>query len=215
MVTTEQLLGAFTYASGPDRESNLDRDLIAAALQGDEAAFSKIYVCYRDRIYNYAYRMLGKQSVAEDMTHEAFLALIQHPDRYQPERSSLLTYLCAIVRHHVFNYLRRWENQLAEPVDLTPDFAEQNNPKPEDPLANLLRSELEAKIEDTIAALPPLHREVILLREFEGFSYEEIALVIGSDLNVVKVRLHRARQTMAKQLASYLITDGESCHELR
>ena len=195
-------------------EKTLDRELIAAAMRGDELAFSQVYWCYRDRVYNFAYRMLAKRSVAEDVTHEAFLALIQHPERYRPERSSLLTYLCAIARNHIFNYLRRWENQMAEPIETLAEFAAPASSE-QNPLTDLLRCELAAKVEAAIGALPPLLREVVVLREYQGLSYEEMTMVIGADMNVVKVRLHRARQALARQLTAYLVVDGDHYHELR
>jgi RNA polymerase sigma-70 factor (ECF subfamily) len=79
-----------------------DQELLAAAARGDQAAFSQLYQRYRNRVYGFAYRMLGAQAVAEDVTHEAFLLLIRQPERYQAARGSLLTFLCAVARNHIF-----------------------------------------------------------------------------------------------------------------
>ena len=61
-------------------EQNDERAEVELLARGDVAAFIRVYNHYRDRIYGFAYRMLGEQSIAEDVTHEAFLVLIQHPN---------------------------------------------------------------------------------------------------------------------------------------
>src|SRR5262249_1012879 len=94
-----------------------DQELLAAASRGDQAAFSQIYQRYRNRLYGFAYRMLGAQEVAEDVTHEAFLVLIRQPERYQAERGSLLTFLCAVARNHIYQYLRRQEGFAPDMVE--------------------------------------------------------------------------------------------------
>ena len=84
-----------------------------------------------------------------------------------------------------------------------------------DPLSSLIDQELKKKIDEYIALLPPLQREVIVLRKFQELSYFEISIVTGTDVNVVKARLHRARQSLAKNLAPYMISEGERYHGLR
>jgi RNA polymerase sigma factor (sigma-70 family) len=86
-----------------------DQELLAEAARGDQAAFSQLYQRYRNRVYGFAYRMLGAQEAAEDVTHEAFLLLIREPERYQAARGSLLTFLCAVARnlHDVYSAGRR------------------------------------------------------------------------------------------------------------
>jgi RNA polymerase sigma-70 factor (ECF subfamily) len=183
-----------------------EKELIEAASRGDAAAFSELYRRCRDRVYDFAYRMLGGESVAEDVTHEAFLVLIEHPERYRTERGSVLTFLCAVARNHSLHHLRSHQRQAAGPID---DLVEEHDWASPDPLAGLLERELAAHVEAAIAALPPEHREVIILREYEELSYEEIAAVTDSTLNLVKVRLHRARRALAKHLERYLISDGD------
>ncbi len=182
----------------------LDHELLAATARGDEAAFGRLYQRYRNRVYGFAYRMLGAPTLAEDVTHEAFLVLIQQPERYQAARGSLLTFLCAVARHHIFQHLRRQERFAAEPVE---DWLDGEMPEAGlafDPLHGLLARELAMRVEAALAALPLAQREVLVLREYQDLSYAEIAAVIEADLSVVKVRLHRARLGLAKRLAPYL-----------
>lgn len=178
-------------------------------------AFSELYRRYRDRVYAFAYRMVGSQTVAEDVIQETFLVLIEHPERYQPERASMLTFLCAIARNHVMYYLRQHRRDVEVDFENGRSDAEAPRELRRDPLQELLEEELVAEVNLAIADLPPLQREVIVLREFQELSYEEIATVIGVGVNVVKVRLHRARQSLAHRLAPYLISVGDECRELR
>ncbi len=147
--------------------------------------------------------MTLNQAVAEDITHDAFLVLIKDPKRFRAEQGSLLTYMCSIARNLVMNHLRRKRNGDARLDDLdTFDVPENGN----DPVTALLNHELGVRIAGCIAALPPAQREVIVLREYEGLSYEEMANITETELATVKTRLYRARQTLAKNLESYIAT---------
>jgi RNA polymerase sigma-70 factor, ECF subfamily len=181
-----------------------DQELLAAAARGDQAAFSRLYQRYRNRVYGFAYRMLGTQEAAEDVTHEAFLLLIRQPERYQAARGSLLTFLCAVARNHIFQHLRRQGRYAPEQIETSCERNEAGARSPFDPLSDLLERELAALVEAALARLPATQREAIVLREYQELSYEEIAAVIGADTKVVKARLYRARQTLAKWLAPYL-----------
>lgn len=194
---------------------NEDSADLKGAASGDAEAFARLYKRYRNRVYGFAHRMLNVQATAEDVTQEAFLVLIEYPEKYQPERGSVLTFLCAVARNAVLNRFRH-RNYEAED-----DFEEQElylikDEGAPDPLSALLEGELARKIDESIALLPPLQREVIVLRKFQELSYQEISVVTGAEINVVKARLHRARKNLAKNLASYILfEEGERCYELR
>ncbi len=193
-----------------------DEDLTQArrVADGDAEAFSRLYDRYRDRVFGYAYRMLGSQSIAEDVTHEAFLALIENPERFRPELGSMKTFLCAVARNCILNHFRKRGAAIEDffEDDELQSVTDESEP---DPLSALLDRELGVKIKESIALLPALQREVIVLREFQELSYEEISIVVGAETGVVKARLYRARQTLGKRLAPYLVSNGEVCYELR
>ncbi len=193
-----------------------DEDLIQArrVAGGDAEAFSRLYDRYRDRVFGYAYRMLGSQSIAEDVTHEAFLALIENPERFRPELGSMKTFLCAVARNCILNHFRK-RGAAIEDFFEDDDLQSVKDESEPDPLSALLDRELSVKIKESIALLPALQREVIVLREFQELSYEEISIVVGAETGVVKARLYRARQTLGKRLAPYLVSKGEVCYELR
>lgn len=193
-----------------------DEDLIEVrrVADGDAEAFSRLYDRYRNRVFGYAYRMLGSQSIAEDVTHEAFLALIENPERFRPELGSMKTFLCAVAHNCILNHFRKRGTAIEDffEDDELQSVKDESEP---DPLSALLDRELGAKIKESIALLPALQREVIVLREFQDLSYEEISIVVGAETGVVKARLYRARQTLGKRLAPYLVSNGEVCYELR
>jgi RNA polymerase sigma factor (sigma-70 family) len=146
--------------------SPADQELLASAARGDQAAFSQLYQRYRNRVYGFAYRMLGTQEAAEDVTHEAFLLLIRQPERYQAARGSLLTFLCAVARNHIFQHLRRQGRYEPEQVDTSGEYDEAGARRSFDPLSDLLERELAAQVEAALARLPVTQREAIVLREY-------------------------------------------------
>jgi RNA polymerase sigma-70 factor (ECF subfamily) len=189
--------------------------MMERAARGDASAFSELYHRYSHSVYNFAYRMLSVESAAEDVTQEAFLVLIEHPDRYRADRGSVLTFLCAVARHHIFHIFRRRgyevESEFDHDVDQTPRPDESGR----DSLTILLDQELAEEVALAIEELTPLQREVVVLREFQELSYEEIAKVTGAEVNVVKVRLYRGRRSLARRLSRYLALNREAHHELR
>jgi RNA polymerase sigma-70 factor (ECF subfamily) len=189
--------------------------MMERAARGDASAFSELYHWYSHSVYNFAYRMLSVESAAEDVTQEAFLVLIEHPDRYRADRGSVLTFLCAVARHHIFHIFRRRgyevESEFDHDVDQTPRPDESGR----DSLTILLDQELAEEVALAIKELTPLQREVVVLREFQELSYEEIAKVTGAEVNVVKVRLYRGRRSLARRLSRYLALNRDAHHELR
>jgi RNA polymerase sigma-70 factor, ECF subfamily len=188
--------------------------LVKKLAKGDELAFAQIYDRHRDRVYGFVYRMTVNRAIAEDIAHETFMFLIENPGRYDARRSSILTFLCAIARNRVMNHLRKKHNG-----DISVDEIEARTPIEDGtnigPLAGLLNRELASQIDAGITALPPLLREVIILREFQELSYEEIAKVTEAEIGAVKTRLHRARQALARELAAYVKPAGkDNCNEL-
>jgi RNA polymerase sigma-70 factor (ECF subfamily) len=195
---------------------NPDKDFIEleCIAGGDEDTFTRVYNRYRNRVYGFAYRMLGVQSIAEEITQEAFLVLIRHPERYDPTRGSLLTFLCAVTRNFILSHFKHRGYSFEESYEEL-NFIPANNETEADPLSSLLEQELAEKISECMERLPGLQREAIVLREFQGLSYEEISIVTGVTVNVVKVRIHRARQILAVYLAPYMNSKGERYYEVR
>jgi RNA polymerase sigma-70 factor, ECF subfamily len=198
------------------RTSNDDPDsvayLVKRSADGDMAAFSRLYEMHRARVYGFAVRLLGDSHMAEDIAHDTFMVLIEDPQKYSPERGSLITFLCAIARNQILLHWRRLGYQLEdqmedeELVDIPGDVGR-------GPLTEILSRELSEKVTAAIAQLPPLQREAIVLREYEGLAYQEIATITSSTVDIVRMRLRRARQSLSLRLGPYL-NSGERSYEL-
>ncbi len=188
--------------------SNEERNDLAGIVSGDEKAFERIYKRYRDRVYGFAYRMVNTPAVAEDVTHEAFMVLIERPQQYDPERGSMLTFLCAVARNHIMHYFRESSREVGDSLEgKDVDHLDDECVFRADQLTQLLDEELAAEIGRAVESLPVLLREAIVLREFQELRYEEIAEVAGVSINTIKVRLHRARRALACTLTPYLYAE--------
>jgi len=174
-----------------------DRDLVRDTLAGDEAAFVEIYRRYRDRVYRFAWRMTGSPEAARDVTHTCFASLLETPSRYDG-RASLGTYLCAAARNQC---LRRARNAWRE---APADAGGERPARGPSPLELVLEDERARIVRDGVRGLAPLHREVLILAEYEELDLAAIAEIVGANVGAVKVRLHRARKKLRAALEKRL-----------
>lgn len=143
--------------------------------------------------------------MAEDITHDCFLALIKRPGNFDSGRASLRTYLYSAARNLALKHFRISGRESA----LDDLLEEPPAPRREEPLRRLLDEELAARVRDAVWRLPPLQREALVLFEYEGLPLGEIARVVGADVGSVKSRLHRARERLRIVLGPYLNTSRE------
>lgn len=142
--------------------------------------------------------------------------LLENPKKYQPERGSLRSFLCGVARNKIIHHLRKKGTKLEIAQEETGDYDETADTIGCSPLENLLDAELAAKVEEGLSKLPPLQREAIILREMQELSCEEIAKITGAEIGAVKVRLHRARKSLAREIAPYLsVKKKEMYYEMR
>lgn len=184
--------------------------LITAHLHGDPRAFERLVERYQVRLLNFVYRMIGDRERAEDLVQEAFLRVHRHLDRFDPARK-FSTWLYTIASNLAKNELR---NRSRSPLVLFQHFRQRQNEqesrpfeyedphsRPDDLYASRQLSEL---VDRTVTRLAARHREVFVLRELEGKSYEEIAEIVQCNLGTVKSRLNRARLAFAQLISPYL-----------
>lgn len=182
-----------------DPVARTDQELLTATLAGDEGAFLEVYRRYQERVYRFAYRMTGSPEAAHDVTHSCFVGLLERPSRFDGERASLGTYLCAAARNlNLRRASRSWrERELA----FSPDLRPARGPSP---LQVLLEDEKARLVREALGALAPLHREVLILAEYEGLDLATVAQIVGAEVGAVKVRLHRARKKLRAALEEHL-----------
>ena len=182
-----------TRAAGEPSPS--DAECLARAAAGDRDAFVTIYHRYHAGIYRFARSMTGSTALAEDVTQEVFLVLMRELERYDPARGPLGTYLYAIARNVSRHRLRKERRfvGLEFPIAKEPRATD-------DPAHALMRSQTVARVRLFISGLSPRYREVLILCDLHGLSYEEASAVLNTRVGTVRSRLHRARKYLAERL---------------
>ena len=182
-----------------------EQELIAAARRGSESAFEELVRLYEKRVYHLALRMSGGQEDALEIAQEAFLAAWRGLRFFRGE-SSFSTWIYRLTTNAAIDFLRRRQRQEGgEAVSLDDEdtFLEVPDPAPS-PHRQAERLELREAVAQGLQALSPEHRQVLLLRELQGLTYEEIAAALELDLGTVKSRIARAREKLRK----YLVASG-------
>ncbi len=160
---------------------------------------------------NLTFRMLRDATEAEDLAQVVFLQVYKSAHRYEVA-SKFSTWMFTIARNLCLNEIRRRSRHPADSLESTQTEHEQHparqfeDVKTCSPPDNLLRGELEQKVEEALAELPENQRTAILLCRAEELSYEEIAKVLGSTVSATKSLIYRGRETLKAKLKPYLQT---------
>lgn len=179
-----------------------DAELVTAFQRGDEQAFTVIVDRYKQRLLRLAMSVVRNQEDALDVLQDALIK-VYHNLRSFRQSSALYTWLYRIVMNHAIDYVRRRPQAVVESTsELLHELPDQSpSLRPE---RALLNNELRERIFAAVDALPPKHRQVILLREIEGLSYKDIAAVTGCSEGTVMSRLFYARERLRQSLEPYL-----------
>ena len=190
-----------------------DLQYVRATLGGDFDAFERLVDKYQGKIFRHLRKMVSDSSLAEDLLQDTFLNAYRGLNGFSGA-SSFSTWLFRIATNAALMYLRRDRPETVEYDDkIMSELADVLTPSPEfvgTPLEILLSEEGKAKIEQAIDKLPVLYRSVVILRDVEGFSLEEVANIVGASIPAIKSRLHRARHIVRETLTSYYIEKGSS-----
>jgi RNA polymerase sigma-70 factor (ECF subfamily) len=178
---------------------------VSAYLLGQSRAFDVLVDRYQNRLLNFIYRTVGDRERAEDLVQEAFIRVHRHMARFDGAKK-FSTWIYTIAGNLAKNELRnRSRNPLVLFQTMTQGWEDEERPLEfED--SSMAPDELYKKrhvkelVEATVAKLPEHHREVFVLRELEGRSYEEIAEITHCNLGTVKSRLNRARSSFAEMI---------------
>jgi len=175
-----------------------DEQLLALALNGNEDAFTALYRRRQGPVYRFALHMSASPQVAEEVTQEVFLFLLQRGRDFDPERGVLAAYLFGVAR----NYVRRaMEKNYTESAITTP--AEDDDPSlvtEIDPLGNLARNQTSKAVWKAVLSLPEHYREVVVLCDLQELSYADAAQALGCALGTIRSRLHRAHEMLVRKL---------------
>ena len=179
-----------------------EQNWIQAAKGGDQAAFSHLVEAYQKRVYALTVRMCPMPELAEEAAQEAFLSAWQGLPFFRGD-SAFSTWLYRLASNACVDLLRKEGRHQGPSLDDETVFADMADPAPT-PERAAEHKELRAQIEAGLRALIPEHREVLILRELQQLSYDEIADTLSLDLGTVKSRISRGR----RQLRDFLIKQG-------
>lgn len=191
-------------------ENDDDASLVIKAKRGNREAFDVLLEKYYKKVYNLAYRYVGEQEEASDLTQEIFTAAFQNLRKFRGD-SKFSTWLFQIATNrgkNRFKYLKRrgyfankgqTENNddRDEQQRIVPDYS--TNPE-----TLLAGKQVQRIVQKAIDELDPDHKEIVILRDIEGFSYEEIAQLLNLPEGTTKSRLHRARMVVKEKLKRVL-----------
>ncbi|MBM3880918.1 MAG: sigma-70 family RNA polymerase sigma factor [Verrucomicrobia bacterium] len=187
-----------------DYPSASDEALVRAAQAGDMSAFEELVARHRDKIYARAFSMLRNEDEALDLSQEAWVKGWQRLNQFQGE-SSYLTWMTRIVINLCLDQLRRQKRLRAESIDKLDEElggVERQMPvETPNPTAGLERAELRQRIDAAMSQLSHAHRTVLILHEFEGLEYKEVAKRMGCSIGTIMSRLFYARRRLAGLLA--------------
>ncbi len=185
-----------------ERSERTDRDLIKAIQAGSQDAFSVIVRRYQRQIANLVFLSLGNRAEVEDLTQEVFVRFYQNLDRLK-DRESVFPWLYRIAANLCIDESRKRSIRKALSLDflveegLHQESFEDTAPRPD---REAEAWEERTRILAALGRLPAQSRVVVVMRDYEDLTYQEIATVLGLSVPAVKTRLFRARQRLAKIL---------------
>ena len=173
----------------------------------EDAAYDELVRTYNSPIFHVAFRMLGDTAEASDVVQEIFIKVFRNIGGFKGE-AALKTWIFRIALSEILNRLRWWKSRHRSSTFSLDDQPGGNGyrvtdsgPTPDEALES---KEREFAIQQALGKLSGDHRSIVVLRDIEGFSYTEIADVLGISIGTVKSRLARARGDLKKSLMHYL-----------
>jgi RNA polymerase sigma-70 factor (ECF subfamily) len=177
--------------SSPD---SINAGVIHACQQGDREAFRQLFEAYKDRVFSIACYSLGNEAAADDVTQQIFVKLFTRIGQFRGD-SEFTTWLYRMVINSCLDE-RRKQKRFLPAEEFTPMPVHRKPPE-----TRYERREIAGSVREAIGGLKPKMRLPIMLKYIEGFSYEEIAEVLGCSKGTVASRLNRAHKALAKKLS--------------
>jgi RNA polymerase sigma-70 factor (ECF subfamily) len=192
-----------------------DPELLDRMSSGDREALAIIFRRHHGTVYRFSRQMLGSKEAAEDVTQDVFVALTRSAGRFNPAVASLSTYLYGIARNLVLQRYKRSRARLEVSIDAMDGGDLAAFATSSDPADALSRAQATRQLRMAILRLPIHYREVVVLCELNGLSYEDAAVVAGCPVGTVRSRLSRARQILIERCRTMLIADRAESQEPR
>jgi len=186
-----------------------DEELMLELQAGREEAFNEIVNRYKDYSVRFCYRFVRDLELSEDISQEGFIRLYKYRHKYQIT-AKFITLLSKILTNLCLDEFRKRKSHINVELDAIPEggmdkldaHSVLSDEKSPDPEQEVYTRELGDKIKQILKTLSPRYRTVLILRQFHGYSYKEIAEIMGASLNEVKIWIHRARNQLKQKFNS-------------
>lgn len=185
--------------------------LVEQLRAGSEEAFAWLISRYQQPLFSLIYRILPNPGDAADITQEVFVKIFRGIAHFHGE-ASLKTWIYRIALHEALNQRRWWSRHQRREVAMEDDGSAEEHASPlellpdpqESPFDAAAHAEVTARVEAALREVPEPYRTVVVLRDIEGFGYEEIAEILKTNLGTIKSRLMRGRAHLKSRLAPYV-----------
>jgi RNA polymerase sigma-70 factor (ECF subfamily) len=189
-----------------DLQDRRDRDLIDRVSGGDHAAFSELYRRYSPSAFGLANRILGDQTMAEEVLQEVFLSVWRRAGAFDPARGSVRSWLFAQIHHRSVDVVRREEAERRRSRGtVEPEATEEDV---EDVIEESWLSARRENVKSALTSLPPEQRQVIELAYYNGLTQTQVADAMGVPLGTVKSRTLAAMRRLRQALSGQAVEDG-------
>lgn len=180
-----------------------DAQLVSHAKAGEKAAYAELVRRWQTRVYSQCLRQLGEKSIAEEITQDIFLSIFRALPRFR-EEAKFSTWLFRIVINHCKNrrmYQQRRHRRGHEPIEGNNEEMPRELPTSDlNPEQELQKKRLRALLQTALGKLEEKQKQILILRDVQGLSYDEISDILDIPNGTVKSRIHRARMEVAKLL---------------
>ncbi len=176
---------------------------VRKAADGDLKAFQEIYDRFKKKVFTFSYHLLDSVEAAEEVTQDTFLSVyknlknLKSIEKFEP-------WLFKIARNYVYQYNRKNLSRKEDSIDDGNNSNGRELDVVENPEDNLMKSEIGEEVKKAIKSLDMKYREVFTLAVIEGYSYKEVAEMLGKSVQSVKTDIHRARLKLRKILEKYV-----------
>ena len=187
-----------------------DEQIMSEFQSGDREAISMIFQRYKTPVLKFCLRLLGNRADAEEAAGEVFVAILATPYRPLPQ-AKFSTWLYTIARNQCISLFRKQKNVVSLWFSSADARDEQWDVADKQDLARdqMARQEIADQVRRAINKLPYEQKEAMILRQYEGFSYQEISAILGCSLEKVKILIFRAKEQLRGDLASF-VKEGQA-----
>ena len=181
-------------------------EFVQALMAGEQTTFARLVRLYQNRVYNLCFRLLGSEEEAQDVSQEVFLTIFRKISTFNGG-ARLSTWIYRVTTNHALNRIKSMKRRrFNQTMSLTQETVERRAniavfPRPDQLLD---AKELEVYLQAELGRLDDDQRTVVVLRDIEGLSYQEIGAITGLNAGTVKSRLHRGRTRLKEALERWL-----------